>query len=449
MALAYTSLAQNPTFTINEAALAAGQVTIDASGYNYNKGLLSLLPGVQVKSNSTNLTAAAPNTNTIPVTRFTAVAIKDGSIGTIVTLSTANQIITNSGLLGLLNLGGGDFSVRYAASNLSSFPWQAGNYSTILAYSMTGLGLFTSLTPASVTLSVNVPAFITPLNEPGDIELLVDNLNYFRTTQLSIDKAISHRYTVPLLLSLKSNAAYFTFSNGHNGVTPPQINVNLVNARITAPVQNPLISLSNTSQQLYSGTVPAGNTTANTALFSISSANLLTGFINKGTYATTLNLEAKDASGIYPAATRNKTLNLKVTVNDLSELAINTSTINLKYITAENYRNGVAADVVNHLVVSKTTPYDITVKSDNANFTLGANTIPVSVLSIGPSNGQTGVNTINSLSTQPQMLVNAGSPAIDRNISLRYFIPASKTVNLLNKQAGTYTTNVTYTLTAH
>jgi hypothetical protein len=453
MALAFTSSSQvNPVLTIDNTSLVAGQIIIDASGHNYNKGLLSILPSVLVRcTEPTGNLVASSGSNTIPVGRFTAMAIQPsspGTPGTTVSLSTTNQAITSAGLLGLLNIGGGDFSVRYSALNLSSFQWLAGNYSATLAYTMSGIGLLTSLTPPTVLFTVNVSPFITLLNEPGDIELLVNDLTYFRATPLlSTSIKFSHRYTVPLLLNIKSNTTLFNFSNGYSGITPPQTNISLVNSRITAPVQNPLISLTSTSQNLYSGAVPIGNTIENTASFSISQANLLAGFINKGTYATTLNLES--TSSAYPATATNKTLNLRVIVSDLSELKINTPTVNLQLLTTEDYKNGVYQDITDHLVISKTTPYTVYVKADDANLKMGTtNTIPVSILTIAPTAPTPGVNTISSLSTTPQLLVNGTSPVIDRKISLRYKIDPTKVPNLLNKPAGTYTTTITYSFTA-
>lgn len=442
MLLSQILLAQNPTFNINEAALIAGQLTVDASGYNYTPPTLGLFPSITIAGTGSTLTPG-----TIPISSFTAATLKGSTVGTPVALSsTATPLQTD--LLALLGAGGGLFSMRYSIASLSPIAWTAGSYTNALKFGISGVALGADITPKNATLTVTVPAFISVVTDPGDLEFLINDLKYLRNTDISLTKTTNYRFTVPLKINLKSNTATFTFTNGYTNVPPPTTNFNLVTAKTTTPV-NTQINLSTIAQAfLPTLAVPTGNTSNVTAQYTISTANILAGFINKGTYSGTLNMELSDATSAYPAATTNKTVNMRVVVSDLSELSISTSSINMQLSTAANYKNGIFLDVSNHLTVSKTTPYSITVMATDANLKLGTtSTIPVNILSIGPAAGQSNVNTISALTTSPQQLVNGSAPTIDRNIGIRYAINASQTQALLNKPAGIYSTTITYTLT--
>ncbi|UZJ65527.1 hypothetical protein OKW96_04880 [Sphingobacterium sp. KU25419] len=97
--------------------------------------------------------------------------------------------------------------------------------------------------------------------------------------------------------------------------------------------------------------------------------------------------------------------------------------------------------------LSKTTPYNLYVRATSATFASGVNSIPLNVMRIGPMPGETGMQTV-TLSSTAQQLINAADPTIDRSLSIRYSIPASETSKLLNKPAGTYSTNIIFSLVA-
>jgi hypothetical protein len=440
--------AQNPpVFNITTSVLQAGSIAPKAvQGYSLNAGILALFLTANVRSNAAALNTTPVSTRTIPIGLFTARAIESNAPPFF--LSTNDQGIASANL-GLLGLGSWSFTVEYALPNISTNAWQAGTYSVPLIYSFTGVTLGGGLTtPPNPTITVNVSPFINPQIPPNDVELLLNDLNYFRNTSLFPGNPTSYLHTVPLKINLKGNTTQFAFTNGYANVPSPVTSIGRVRVQTTTPAGD-ITALSTSGADILPSTaVPIGNLTSVTTQYTISPADALAGFINMGTYTTTMTLEAKDGSG---GATTSgpKTLNLKVTVSDLAAININTATINLKLQTAADYKNGVYVDVPNHLVVSKTTPYTVTVKADDSNLKLGATyTIPSSILSIGPAAGQTGVNSISSLTTSPQTLVSSSMPAIDRKNSIRYSIDATKTPGLLNKTAGIYTTTVTYTVTA-
>ena len=134
-------------------------------------------------------------------------------------------------------------------------------------------------------------------------------------------------------------------------------------------------------------------------------------------------------------------------VSDLSEIIANQSTVNLTFSTASHYQNGVNQDMPAHLKLSKTTPYNVYVRATSANFASGVNSVPLNVMRIGPMPGQTGMQTV-TLSATAQQLINGADPVIDRSLNIRYSIPASETSKLLNKPAGTYTTNIIFSFVA-
>ncbi|MGJ7031139.1 hypothetical protein [Niabella hirudinis] len=441
--------AQNPQLTIDEAALIADTKSVEADGYNYNHGLLSLLPNIMVKGNGDlNPVSGAA----IPLGRFTATYIRGTTTGNTVTLSTSlNQSMTSS-LLESSLLSDGLFKVKYEAPALSQATWLAGTYSNTLAYTLSAIGIGASVTPAQVTMTVIVPAFINASSisaAPANMELTVNDLKYFRNTTLEFSNAFQLRHTVPVQLTVAATSSpQMDFTNSYPGVADPQTSIGKIQVQMGAVT----VPLGTTSQPLVANApVLQGNKTDFNARFFISPTDLKAGFINKGSYKTTVVLQGTGTSG--PAATYNKNVDLLVTVNDLSELVVSATDVTLSFQSAENYKNGVAVDMANHLRVSKTTPYDISVKALAADFT-GAGaasgvTLPVGILELGPASGQTGVNTISALSATDQLLVSSALPAVDRYLNIRYRVPASGTQYLINKPAGTYVVNIRYTLTAH
>jgi len=441
MAFGAKLCAQNATLRIDEAAITAGQVSVIASGYNYSSGF-GFTPSVQVRSVNGTFTENL-GTRSIPVNRFTAVLYRNPRpIGTEVFLSTTNQTLLSSSTTS------GAMSVRYSCPSLTSYAWEAGTYAGNLAYSMSAFAVGASFSPSTARLTVEVPGFLNTLNQLGDVEIRINDLNFYRSTGASTTRTFSYRHSVPLLMSIRSGTSTFDFSNGNTGVVAPVTNVNLVQARVTSPVQSAAVGLGTSFQEIFRGSVPTGNSSNIIGQFSITANQLKAGFLNKGTYRTTLSLEAKDQAGNYPALTVNASSNLSVVVEDLAEITVNQPTVNFVFDNAEKYTNGISINIGSHIVLSKTIPYQLSVRASAANFASGSNIIPVDILSIGPGNGQLGVNTISALSTTNQTLIGNALPAVDRNIDIRYQIPASQTQKLLNKVAGVYTANVIYTLTS-
>lgn len=444
VALTGTIRAQNATLQINEAALRAGQVSFSASGFQYNS-LVSLLPGLQARTAGTNF-SSTNSTAVVPVNRVSLTLNRTGVDYTTVMLSATEQNLFST-IIGLFSTGA--FSLRYTINNLNNYAWVFGDYQTTLHLRVTGINLGVSVTPTSALLNLAVPAILTPHTNPSDILLHINSLDHFRSGYTSSGLAqISMLHTVPVQFSLATANNKFTFSNGAMGIADPNAQTSALQYVITAPQTGTTISLGTTKQKFFSvATVPNGNRTNLSPQIKIGAADLKQHFINKGVYSTTFDLQVQDKD-TNPSIAKTTTNNLTLQVADMGELQLSSAAVDLAFTSADHYRNGVSRTLAEHITVSKTTPYQVSVRANSANFSFGSNVIPVSSLQIGPATGETGVNTIAELSTQSQVLISSSVPQIDKKYGIRYAIPSTKTAALINKTKGKYTAVITYTLTA-
>jgi len=442
--LYFPSYGQNAVLRINESVLSQGNTSITVAGYNYQTGF-GLLPTLTVATSSNNLTGVS---GSIPVDRFTATVVKDNIDKATVTLNANEQTLSGS-ILGTLSFTSGPFSMRYTAPSLATYAWQAGTYSTNLNFKVYSLAIGTSITPAVASLSVVIDPFISFTTNPTALVLPINTLDYFRNGFTSSAFApFNIKHTLPLSLSLSTNSNQFIFSKGSPHIVSPQSSTSVVKYQLTSPTTSGTIGLNSTATNLYAvSTIPVGNSTTFNQKLTISAADLQSNFMNKGTYTTTLNYQLSNSSGT-PVLANTKSAELQIVVSDLLELNLNTPVVTLPFRTAADYQQGVSTDVSNHLVISATVPYSVQVKSSTSSFTAGANTLPASILNIDAASGQEGVQSISELSTTEQSLITNGQPVIDRPIHIKYRIPQTKTAQLLNKKAATYSTHVVYTLTA-
>lgn len=427
--------------------------SVEALNGTFSNGL-GLLPFIYVAASApANVPSTTTTGNSIPLT---AVFIKLFSVGTTGVLSGTSEIgLTNSTqaiYTALLALGGGPITNTYRIKT-SGNPWIAGTYTTTLNFTSI---LLTSVTPAAQTLTINVPAFITPnVTAPATTLLHVNSLPMFRSTSGVSSSSIFDYYTsVPTLLNLRASNSTFTFSTTYPyNQLPAAQNVNQVKANITDAQATAAISLSATDQPL---TVTAGmpviatNDKSITSVLNIPGATLSSNFVQAGTYTTPIVYTIAKTAAAYPAALTSATMNssLQVLVDDMSELILQDASVSLVFNTAAIYKAGVTKQMPNHLKASATVPYDVTVKASSNFLTSGTGAqIPVGVITIEGMPSQTGITPV-VLSSSPQKIISSANPGIDRFLSLQYRIPAAQTPNLLNKAAGNYTTTVTYTLVA-
>lgn len=441
------------SITLPQANIQAGtdyNTTINAGTYT---SVITLLPSFSVKSTAATFTSTT--SGSFPAS---AVHMKLSSIGSLVLLGlgTNNEVAlsTGGGLLyaAVASVASGAV-VANARIATASQTWTAGVFTDDVSFYTQGL-LAGSISPASFTLSITIPGFISPPSSIGTTNIAVNDLSFYRSANgISANQIIPVSSTVPYVPSIRSSSAQFSFSTGLPYNTLPVSPVSTVSASLSAVATATSAILSTSDQTLTSAAgiaVPTNNSSSITHTYTISSASLKSNFIQAGTYTVPLTYTwNKSSSATYPTTPvqAQASGNLTIAVSDLGEIVANQQTVSLPFVTTSNYVNGVSVNMPAHLKLSKTTPYNLYVRATSTSFTSGVNSIPLSVLTIGPMAGQTGVNTA-TLSTTAQQLIQNANPVIDRTLDMQYSIPASQTSNLLGKPAGTYTANIVYSFVA-
>ena len=415
--------------------------------------LASLPLSFSVRANTTAFSSTVGGSTTVPLS---TVGVRLRSIGSQSLSGLGAEVIlsTSYGTLysAPASFGGGTVVADYRVIT-SSHTWRAGIYSTPIQF-RTGTVNPNQIIPSTPNLVLSVPSFIAPQATLPTVTVPVNTLAAFRSaTGVEASTAMAVSTTVPYQLLLRTTSPQFSFTTSTPYNALPAISVNRVNTTLTGVPAAPIVALTTTDQPLAPAAgiaVPTANNQTLNATFSISQSNLRAGFLQAGTYTAPLTYTWSKLPSAYPT---NTTINvpragsLQIVVSDMGELIANQQLVRLAFTNATDYRQGVTTDMVNHLRVSKTTPYDIYVRATSANFTSATGQIPVNVLRIGPAAAQTGVSTI-TLSTTSQRLVTSADPVIDRSISLRYSIPAVSVPSLIGQPPGVYTTDVIYSFTA-
>ncbi|MGJ1436968.1 hypothetical protein [Sphingobacterium multivorum] len=437
------------SITLPQANIQAGtdyNTTINAGSYN---SVITLLPSFSVKSTAANFTSTT--SGSFPAS---AVHMKLSSIGSLVLLGlgTNNEVAlsTGGGLLytAVASVASGAVTANARIATASQ-TWTAGVFTDDVSFYTQGL-LAGSISPASFTLSITIPGFISPPSSIGTTNIAVNDLSFYRSANgISANQIIPVSSTVPYVPSIRSSSAQFSFSTTFPNNASPVSPVSTVSASLSGVATATSAILSTSDQTLTSAAgiaVPTSNSSSITHTYTISSASLKSNFIQAGTYTVPLTYTwNKSSSATYPTTPvqAQASGNLTIAVSDLGEIVANQQTVSLPFVTTSNYVNGVSVNMPAHLKLSKTTPYNLYVRATSNSFTSGVNSIPLSVLTIGAMAGQTGVNTV-TLSTTAQQLIQNANPVIDRTLDMQYSIPASQTSNLLGKPAGTYSANIIY-----
>ena len=412
--------------------------------------VLTLLPTFRVKANTTSFSSTTGVSVPLSIAH-----IKLNSIGSLSLLGTSSEVTlsVNNGNLysSLATVSSGALTANVRLSS-GSQTWIAGTYDSNLSFSTQGV-LAGSITPTTLPFSISVPGFISPPAQVGTTSILVNNLSFYRSVNgISTAKVIPLTTTVPYIPSLKTTNTQFSFNTTLPYNTLPTAPVSAVNTTLTGISTATNIALSTTDQAMTNTTgiaVPSNNTQSLTASYSISASQLKTSFIQAGTYSVPLAHTWSKLATAYPTGTlqAQSSGNLEIVVSDLAELVASQQAVSLDFGTTADYKNGVSKDMPTHLRISKTTPYNLYVRASTASFISGTNSIPLNALRIGPMANQTGMNTI-TLSTTAQQLIQSADPVIDRNLNIRYSIPASETSKLLNKPAGTYSATIVFSFVA-
>jgi hypothetical protein len=445
--------AQTTSITLPQANI-QGQTdfttAINAGTYT---SVITLLPSFSVKATSANFSSTTSGSFPSGV-----VHMKLSTIGSLVLLGlgTNNEVAlsTGGGVLytAVATVASGAITANARIATASQ-TWTAGVFTDIVSFYTQGL-LAGSISPTSFTLSITVPGFISPPSSIGTTTIAVNNLSFYRAVNgITASQIIPVSSTVSYIPSIRTSNAQFNFSTSFPYNSLPVSPVSAVSATLTGVATASTANLSTTDQALTSAAgiaVPTNNSSSITHTYTIGSALLKSNFIQAGTYTVPLTYTwNKSASATYPTTPvqAQASGSLNVVVSAIGEIIANQQSVNLPFTTTSNYVNGVSTNMQAHLKLSNTTPYNLYVRATSSSFTSGVNSIPLSVLRIGPMTGQTGVNTI-TLSTTAQQLIQNADPIIDRTLDMQYSIPASQTSNLFGKPAGTYSANIIYSFVA-
>lgn len=370
-------------------------------------------------------------------------------IHTEVPLTTAAQPIY-VGVLGA-NLASGPI-VANVRIPTSGFIWKQGLYVSNVSFSVGGVLIPGSIAPSSQALNIQIPGFISVQPTLAKASLVIDDLNYYRSAGvISVNQIIPVSTTVPYVPSIRAEGSQFNFSTSLPYNSLPLSPVSAITVGLTSVSTGTPVSLSTSDQALTtpSGIALTSNNQVLTNTYSINAVQLTNSFLQAGTYFLPVTYSYNESVVGSPAGVpqAQATSGLEVLVSDLAEIVASQQVINLDFNTALDYVNGVSVDIPTHLRVSKTTPYNLTVRSTSSAFNSLDNNIPLSVLRIGPSVAQTDMNTV-TLSGTAQPLIDNANPVIDRSFGVRFSIPASQAEKLLGKPSGNYSADIIFSIVA-
>jgi hypothetical protein len=339
---------------------------------------------------------------------------------------------------------GGAIHLSYTVP-MSGYAWAAGTYTTSPTYALVN-STGTASYPGQLIIAI--PAFITAPAPLPTFTLNVNNLNHYSSSTVAVTGSMAISSTVPYRIGVRANTANFTYSNALGLATPSNLSVGGVAAALNTGAS---VNLSASTQNLNATAVAvsAGNNQTQTVGFSILPASLLNQFVQTGTYTVPLTFTTSDASASPTVGNQTTTSTLTVNVADMQSFVVNDAITTITLASATDYQ-GVSQAQPNHLTVSSTSPWNIAVKTAAPTLSDGTTTIPAGLISVGNTSGQT-LLTTTALSTTNQTITSSQPAAVGKTVGVLYSISAANAAQLVGKARtanDTYTTTVTYTLTA-
>lgn len=421
---------------------------------------LALLAVLDVKSSLSSIPVSGILGNAGKEIALSQIVMKVNSITNNVTLGTTTQvspaIITYKTLLTVvasLGLQAGNVNMDFTLSK-GTTGWISGTYSTTLNFRAGGLlGIWNYI---DKNLTIEVPSFITPLLATAPIvDLQVNDFSFFASGGItSLVNTFDYYTTVASTISVNANNTSpnpekFTFTATVPHSLTPIVDASVVNVKLD-PVQQS-VNLTATPALLTNTNIAVANSNKNTisTKFNITSDNLKSSFIQAGTYTLPISYKINLGTSAYAEKATSATLpgTVKVTVAPMLNLSITGNTVPLTFNTAEKYKSGTTTNMPKHITTSSTVAYDVSVRSQNANFSSAVSgnttTLPLNLVNIGG----TGLTTI-TLSAADQKIVSGAAPQIGREIDINYIIPNLNTPSLIGKPAGDYSATVIYSITA-
>ncbi len=343
---------------------------------------------------------------------------------------------------------------RILPAALSATGFIAGTYTGVsLIHNQPNRGIlglvgYRYITPASIPVSISIPAINKWVTATTSFTRNYTSVSSF-TTAADLDFNLSTftvGHTQPAFIEIKAQGPV-TFTP-HGGGASTTVPVNIVQA-LGSGLNT--ISLSTTYAALNTTglPVPAGNISTIPLTIRISAANVVQYLFKAGTYTFNIDLRTRNSGS---SVSDVKTITFTITTDPLSSIAVQgTPDINFSYGSLADYQTSKSVNMPNHLLITNNKNYEVYVKSGTANFTRSsiATTIPASIVQVQNGNGETAV-TSRTLSTTSQAIINNAGSVINRQLSIKYTIPAAQTLQFLGKQTGTtpYILTVIYSFTS-
>ncbi|WP_417350523.1 hypothetical protein [Flavobacterium alkalisoli] len=150
---------------------------------------------------------------------------------------------------------------------------------------------------------------------------------------------------------------------------------------------------------------------------------------------------------------------LNVNLGSSFEITVADASVDIDMNTPEHFQSGnTSGQKTDHVQVSATGEYEVKVIA-STDLTSGAETIPVSTITVTPTLGSylgagdegsvSPTLTAQSLSTSTEnTIISCDTGESLRGYNIEYSVPAASAAEYLNHTTGTYTTTVTYSLYA-
>lgn len=270
-------------------------------------------------------------------------------------------------------------------------------------------------------------------------------------TTLDANNHVTYTTLLSALRSLNVRSQTTTLSGpGGNTIPVGQVKVQVTQVTVNNVVQTgtfPQVQLTTTDQSIQ----PTGLNLGIAATVRYNIRYTLTGGANllkpAGTYTATLTYSLLDLAGLLGAITGTTTLNINIT--NQAAIIVNNPTAALSFSLPSHYQLGRQLTHTNALQAFSNIPYSISVRASQA-LTSGSNTIPVNNVLITPTLpsplGTISLTPVN-LSTTNQTIVSSTTATLQQLFNISYTTAAGN-LAFIGKPAGTYTTTLTYTITA-
>lgn len=342
-----------------------------------------------------------------------------------------------------------DFKFKMPADVFSTNAFYAGTYSLEVTQNY-GRSFFYAIefSPDSFQVVLSIPAAITWINANTSNYTEVISLNEFRAAPAQMKMELTpfdlgNTVNFKLFAKSASSTIQFTSSKGATGTR----NISMLNLGGNNPKINTLPLTSNWQDYTASNffTVENGNKNNFGLYIALSKSDFKNYFFEAGTYKFQLNLNAKT-----PDNTLSSQQNVDVTLKvlPLSEITVpSTGTnVNFEFNTVAHYQNGQTKVVPGQLKLSNNENYELYVKSDSNFFRRSGvqSEVPSSILQVGVEGGSQNV----TLSATSKKIVSNGTPVLDKELNIKYTIPAASAQTLVSKAKSTYSIAVVYSFTA-